>query len=59
MLPQVENLPRDPEFYGLLYGVQSNNISGHNYRGYSILGKENREVTVNKYLLLNYKILLK
>lgn len=41
-------MPRDTEFYGLLYGVQSKNIPGHNYRGYSILGEENgREVAVS------------
>lgn len=27
-------MPRDKEFYALLYGVQSENIVGHKYRGY-------------------------
>lgn len=27
-------MPRDKEFYALLYGVQNKNIVGHNYRGY-------------------------
>jgi len=42
-------MPNDPEFYGLLYGVQSKNILGHNYRGYGIVGEEDssREVTVS------------
>lgn len=27
-------MPRDKEFYALLYGVHSENIFGHKYRGY-------------------------
>lgn len=47
---QVEGMSRDPEFYGLLYGVQSQNIPGHNYRGYTILGEENgREAVVSTF----------
>ncbi|XP_050421854.1 fatty acid synthase-like [Adelges cooleyi] len=47
MLNRVESAPKDPEFYGLLYGVQSENIPGHNFRGYSILGEQdNREIAV-------------
>lgn len=43
-------MPRDPEFYGLLNGVQNKNIPGHNYRGYSILGEENgREIAVSTF----------
>lgn len=45
---QIEATPRDPEFYGLLYNVQSENIPGHLFRGYSVLGENNnREVAVN------------
>lgn len=40
LLDKVESLPRDPEFYGLLYGVHSQNIPGHIYRGYSILDEK-------------------
>lgn len=44
---QVETGPKDPEWYGLLYGVHSKNIAGHNYRGYTILGEETgRETAV-------------
>ncbi|XP_025202473.1 fatty acid synthase-like [Melanaphis sacchari] len=47
LLNTVEGMPRDPEFYGLLYGVHSQNIPGHIYRGYSILDeKDARETAV-------------
>jgi len=40
-------MPRDPEYYGLLYGVQSQNIPGHIFRGYSIIGENSRETVVS------------
>jgi len=46
---QVENLPRDDDVVGLLHEIHSNNIVGHGYRGYSILGSSTpvREVAVS------------
>ncbi|XP_022181593.1 fatty acid synthase-like [Myzus persicae] len=46
MLDKIESMPRDPEYYGLLYGVQSQKIPGHNFRGYSILGEKNAREAV-------------
>lgn len=46
---QVGTLSRDPELYGLLYGVHSKNIPGHLYRGYSILDEDSREVSVSEF----------
>lgn len=55
---QIEALPRDSEFYGLLYEVQSKNIPGHNFRGYSILGEENnREISVSTYFIQSFALL--
>ncbi|XP_050542991.1 fatty acid synthase-like [Daktulosphaira vitifoliae] len=47
MLNRVEETPRDPELYGLLYNVQSENIPGHLFRGYSILGEHNNREVVS------------
>nr|WJN62148.1 fatty acid synthase 1 [Rhopalosiphum padi] len=46
LLDTVESLPRDPEFYGLLYGVHSQNIPGHIYRGYSVLDEKDAREAV-------------
>ncbi|VVC46315.1 Hypothetical protein CINCED_3A018656 [Cinara cedri] len=45
LLNRVETGPKDPEWYGLLYGVHSKNIAGHNFRGYTILGEKNGRET--------------
>jgi len=34
MLNRIDEMPRDKEFYALLYGVHSEHIFGHKYRGY-------------------------
>ncbi|KAL4113184.1 hypothetical protein QTP88_016854 [Uroleucon formosanum] len=34
MLSRIDQMPRDKEFYALLYGVHTENIVGHKYRGY-------------------------
>jgi len=34
MLHRIDQMPRDKEFYALLYGVHSDQIVGHKYRGY-------------------------
>ncbi|XP_022181594.1 fatty acid synthase-like [Myzus persicae] len=34
MINRIDQMPRDKEFYALLYGVHSEHIFGHKYRGY-------------------------
>ncbi|GLH14335.1 Fatty acid synthase [Gryllus bimaculatus] len=39
-LEKVENMPRDDELISLLHKIHGTNISGHGYRGYSVLGSD-------------------
>ncbi|CAI6345632.1 unnamed protein product [Macrosiphum euphorbiae] len=45
MLKNINETPLDDEFVSLLHDIHANNINGHGYRGYSILGKSIPEVT--------------
>ncbi|XP_063240366.1 fatty acid synthase isoform X2 [Bacillus rossius redtenbacheri] len=49
-LQKIEKLPRDDELISLLHDIHSNNITGHCYRGYTVLGASstNREVSFYK-----------
>lgn len=42
-------MPLDDEFVSLLHDVHANNINGHGYRGYSVLGKSITEVSVSHF----------
>lgn len=44
---QISELPVDDEFVALLHDIHTNNINGHGYRGYSVLGKSITEVSVS------------
>ncbi|KAE9527019.1 hypothetical protein AGLY_013667 [Aphis glycines] len=41
----IAETPLDDDFVSLLHDIHANNINGHGYRGYSILGKSIFEVT--------------
>jgi len=45
MLKNVSETPNDDELIGLLHDIHTNNINGHAYRGYSVLGKSITEVS--------------
>ncbi|XP_025419053.1 fatty acid synthase-like [Sipha flava] len=45
MLKNVSETPLDDEFIALLHDLHSNNINGHEFRGYSLLGKSVSEVS--------------
>ncbi|XP_022172738.1 fatty acid synthase-like isoform X2 [Myzus persicae] len=45
MLKNITETPLDDDFVSLLHDIHANNINGHGYRGYSILGKSISEVT--------------
>ncbi|XP_025199126.1 fatty acid synthase-like isoform X2 [Melanaphis sacchari] len=45
MLKNIAETPLDDDFVSLLHDIHANNINGHGYRGYSILGKSISEVT--------------
>ncbi|VVC29836.1 Hypothetical protein CINCED_3A014905 [Cinara cedri] len=45
MLTKINETPLDDEFVALLHDIHTNNINGHSYRGYSVLGKSISEVT--------------
>ncbi|XP_008180398.1 fatty acid synthase isoform X2 [Acyrthosiphon pisum] len=45
MLTNITETPLDDDFVSLLHDIHANNINGHGYRGYSILGKSISEVT--------------
>lgn len=47
MFLQIAELPLDDEFVALLHNIHDNNINGHGYRGYSVLGKSISEVSVS------------
>lgn len=51
LLDAVDGAPVDPEFYALLGEVHKNDIVGHPFRGYTVLGEtENqREVLVSTF----------
>lgn len=51
---KVSEAPVDDELVGLLHDIHTNNINGHAYRGYSVLGKSITEVSVSK-LYINGK----
>lgn len=45
-------MPRDKEFYALLYGVQSKNIVGHKCRGYILFNgmyDKTRKIAVSEW----------
>lgn len=52
MLNALEAQPLDGEFIALLHNVQSEDIQGYLYRGYTILSKGDRNNTSNKALCL-------
>lgn len=45
---QVEKMPQDDEFNALLHNIHSQNIPGHLYRGFTLLGSNPpvREISV-------------
>lgn len=52
MLNALESQPLDAEFIALLHNVQSEEIQGYLYRGYTILTKGNQNNTSDKALCL-------
>lgn len=47
MINRIDQMPRDKEFYALLYGVHSEHIFGHKYRGYILFNgmyDKNRQI---------------
>lgn len=54
---QISETPSDDEFAALLHDIHSNNINGHGYRGYSLLGKSISEVTVS-YFVINITLII-
>lgn len=51
-------MPLDDEFLSLIHDVHSNNINGHGYRGYSIVGKSIAEVVVSYLYYFLFSITL-
>ncbi|VVC27330.1 Hypothetical protein CINCED_3A023543 [Cinara cedri] len=45
MLKKISQTPLDDEFVALVHDIHANNINGHGFRGYSVLGKSISEVT--------------
>ncbi|XP_060839445.1 fatty acid synthase-like isoform X1 [Rhopalosiphum padi] len=45
MLKNIADTPLDDGFVSLLHDIHANNINGHGYRGYTVLGKSISEVT--------------
>uniref|UniRef100_A0A2H8TY64 Fatty acid synthase n=1 Tax=Melanaphis sacchari TaxID=742174 RepID=A0A2H8TY64_9HEMI len=50
MINRIDEMPRDKEFYALLYGVHSENIVGHKYRGYILFnGMYDKTRQINEF----------